>query len=302
MNGILDDLKNVFRKPDNALLRLIIINVIVFLGLGVITTTLRFFGTDAIYVADLLHNQVVLPGNLSDLMYRPWTVLTYAFGHADFLHILGNMLALYWFGLIIAEYLGSKKLISIYVLGALAGSMSFILLLILTPYTASGLIGASGAVFAVMVAAATLSPNYTFYLLFIGPVRIKYIAALWVVLSYIALGGFNAGGNLAHLAGALLGYVYIIQLKKGTDLGSWIHDFMDYVSSLFQKKSKMHVSHNKSKSKVTATTAYRSHNKNTGENIPDQDEIDAILDKISASGYESLTKEEKQKLFRASKS
>ena len=300
MNGILDDLKNVFRKPDNALLRLIIINVIVFLGLGVLTTTLRLFGSEG--MAKIFHDQVVLPGNLSDLLYRPWTVLTYAFGHADFLHILGNMLALYWFGLIIAEYLGSKKLINIYVLGALAGSMSFLLLVTLTPYTAPGLIGASGAVFAVMVAAATLSPNYTFYLLFIGPVRIKYIAALWVVLSYIALGGLNTGGNLAHLAGALLGYVYIIQLKKGTDLGSWIHDFTDYVSNLFQKKPKMRVSHNKSKSKVTATTAYRSHNKNAGENIPDQDEIDAILDKISASGYESLTKEEKQKLFRASKS
>lgn len=302
MNGILDDLKNVFRKPDNALLRLIIINVIVFLGLEVITTTLVLFRSEvAGKIAEVLNEQVQLPGNMIDFLYRPWTIVTYAFGHSGFLHIIGNMLALYWFGLIIAEYLGSKKLISIYILGALAGGLSFILLT-LTPYEADYLIGASGAVFAVMVAAATLSPNYTFYLLFVGPVRIKYIAALWIIISYIALRGDNAGGNLAHLAGAAMGYVFIIQLKKGNDLGAWIHDFMDYVANLFQKKPKMRVTHNKSKSKVTATTAYRSQNKNTGENTPDQDEIDAILDKISASGYESLTKEEKQKLFRASKS
>ncbi|MDX2305395.1 MAG: rhomboid family intramembrane serine protease [Microscillaceae bacterium] len=302
MNGILDDLKNVFRKPDNALLRLIIINVIVFLGIEVLVTTLGFFRSAyANLIANLLRDQVLLPGQLGEFIFRPWTILSYAFGHAGLGHIFWNMLFLYWFGLIITEYLGSKRLISLYVLGALAGGLSFLMLNLITQ-RADVLIGASGAVYAVMVGAATLTPNYTFHLLFIGPVRIKYIAAVYIVLSYIGLRGLNTGGDLAHLAGALIGYMFIVQLKKGTDLGKWIHDFMEFVSNLFQRKPKMRVSYNKSKSKVTANTAYRNSTKSNGENMPGQDEIDAILDKISASGYESLTKEEKQKLFRASKS
>ncbi len=300
MTGIFDDLKNAFRKPDNALLQLIIINVVVFLGLGVLYTTLSFF--NAIGAAKIIYNQFLLPADLGRLIFRPWAILTYAFNHAGFWHILGNMLFLYWFGLIIVEYLGSKRIVSLYVLGALAGGISFVILYNIIPYAGQPLVGASGAVFAVVVGAATLTPNYTFHLLLIGPVKIKYIAAVYVVLSYISLSGSNVGGNLAHLAGALMGYTFIVQLKNGNDMGKWINDLLDGISGIFRRKPKMKVSYSKTRSKVTANTAYqKSNSKNSGNSTPDQDEIDAILDKISESGYESLTKEEKQKLFQASK-
>lgn len=303
MNGIFDDLKNAFRRPDNALLQLIIINVIVFLSLQIIGVTFGFIFKTPLTESfvDILEDQFILPPYLSQLIFRPWTVLSYAFNHDGFLHILGNMLGLYWFGLIIVEYLGSRRLISLYVLGALAGAISFILLNLLINRPTDGMVGASGAVFCVMVGAATLTPNYTFHLILLGPVRIKYIAAVFIVLSYIGLGS-NTGGNLAHLVGAFLGYMYIVQLNKGTDLGKWIHDFTEFVGGLFRKKSKLRVSHNKRRSKVTTNAGYQNGKRNSNEHTPDQNEIDAILDKISESGYDSLTKEEKQKLFRASKS
>ena len=305
MNGIFDELKQAFRRSDNALIQLILINVIVFLSLGIMYTTLVVLFPLA-PVFEIIEKQFLLQAELKEFIYRPWTILTHAFNHAlgDLWHILGNMLFLYWFGMVVVEFIGSKKLISLYVLGALSGGLSCLIAYNLFPAPVI-LVGASGAVFAVMVGAATIAPNYTFHLLFIGPIKIKYIAAVWILLSYIGLGG-NFGGNLAHLTGALMGYIYIKQLQSGTDLGAWVISVLDFIKGLFKKKSKMKVSYSSNKgkkSKVTANTTYKSYNKNSssGSSIPDQSEIDAILDKISESGYESLTKEEKQKLARVSR-
>ncbi len=295
---MLNDLKNAFRKPNNALAQIIIINAILWIAVNMV---FLFSKPAALVVGKYL----MVPGPLSELLYRPWTLLTYGFTHQDFWHLFWNMIALYWFGMLISEYLNSKRLISLYVLGAIAGSLAYVLIYNFYPGAKMGwsMLGASGAVYAVVVGAATLMPNYSFHLFFIGPVRIKYIATVFVLISLFSLRGGNAGGQLAHLGGALMGYLFIISLNKGTDLGGWIHYILDGIKGLFRKKSKMKVTYRKSKVTANAGNEYARANRRTMNNAsvtPDQAEIDAILDKISESGYESLSKEEKQRLFNAS--
>lgn len=162
----------------------------------------------------------------------------------------------------------------------------------------NGMVGASAAVFAIMVAVATLLPDYTFFLLFLGPVRIKYIVFFYIVISFIGSVGPNAGGNLAHLGGALMGFVYMKQLQAGVNWGGWITVMIDWVRDLFQPRPKVKVSYRKEE----AAFAQKKNSKVASEKGKiSQEEIDAILDKISDGGYESLTKEEKEKLFNASK-
>lgn len=298
--GFKDDFKNAFNRPNSAHTQLIIINVVVFLFLALLSL-LAQFGLTGVF--EVVYDQFTIPPAFSEFITRPWTIITYAFAHSlgDIFHILFNMLVFYWFAKLIIEYLGSDKVISLYVLGALAGGVAYLLVYNFIPFYIErsgfpGMVGASAAVYAVTVAAATLMPNYTFFLLFIGPVRIKYIAAFYIVLSFLGSAGPNAGGNIAHLGGALIGYLYIVQLQKGSDWGSWIISFIDWVKSFFKPNSKIKVSYKKPKG-----SSSRSSSASGKASSASQDEIDAILDKISEKGYESLTKEEKQKLFNASK-
>jgi membrane associated rhomboid family serine protease len=300
MNGILDDLKNTFSRRNNALWQIIVVNILVFVFLNLLHVFL-FLGmgqlaSDRLF--DYLTSFITLPVAFRDLIYRPWSFITYFFSHVGFMHILGNMLFLYWFGKVIEEYLGSKRVVSLYVLGGLFGGLAFMLFFPLLPdFSGRGsLIGASAGVSAMVVGAATLMPNYIFHLFLIGPVPIKYIALFQVLFFVFGLRGMNPGGEIAHLGGALMGYLFIMQLKKGNDWGAWIHA----LPNLFKRKPKMKASY-VNKAKVTVNTAYNTgSNRSSTSDMPDQDEIDAILDKISASGYESLSKEEKQKLFKAS--
>jgi len=212
------------------------------------------------------------------------------------------MLMLYWFGRLIVEYLGNQKLINLYILGALAGGTIYLLVHNLIPYYQERygvMVGASAAVYAIAIAAATLVPNYTFHLVFIGPVKIKYIAGFGILLSFLGTVGGNAGGNIAHLGGAFIGYIYIKQLQSGNDWGNWVSRIMMFFKSFFVKQSKIKVSHKKTKAQRKSST--NSNTSSTAANLFNQAEIDAILDKISQSGYESLSTEEKQKLFNASK-
>jgi hypothetical protein len=189
------------------------------------------------------------------------------------------------------------------VLGGLAGGLLYMLMYNTIPYFAervdsSMMLGASAGVFAVVVGAATFMPNYTMFLLLIGPVRIKYIALFYVILAFAQTTGSNAGGELAHLGGALVGFLYIKQLQKGNDWGRPVHSVLTFFKSFFKSQPKVKVSYRNESSRKTTT---RSSTGSTKKQTASQDEIDAILDKISQSGYESLTKEEKQKLFNASK-
>ncbi len=301
LKEVFNNIKTAFNKSDNSLYQLILINIIVFVVMGVLMV-LSHFGGEGIF--SFIYDQFSIPSQFGEFILRPWTILTYAFMHSlgGLMHILFNMLVFYWFGQLIMEYLGSKKLVNLYVLGALAGGIIYLLAYNLVPYYMSEnsipMVGASAAVFAVAVGAATLLPDYSFRLIFIGSVRIKYIAAVYVFLSFLGTVGSNAGGELAHLGGALIGYIYIKQLQKGNDFGNFITMTINTVKGMFVKKSKIKVTHKKATFSKAKTTVNKTPPV-SGETS--QQEIDAILDKINESGYEKLSTEEKQKLFNAGK-
>ena len=293
MNTIFNDIRNAFTRQGNALNQLILINILVFVSLILLEVILLLSNLGYFY--EWTVSQLSLPSAPALFIRRPWTLFTYFFTHRGFLHVIFNMLNLYWFGQLIREYLGDKKLVSLYILGGLAGGLLYLLVYNFVPFFiergSAVMIGASASVLAITVAAATLLPDYTFNLIFFGPVKIKWIALFLILLSISGAVGQNAGGNIAHLGGAILGYIFIRQLQRGTDLGRPIHSFWSFVTNIFTRKPKMKVTYNNS----GTTTTYRS-----VTNKPSQTEIDLILDKISQSGYESLSKEEKQKLFQAS--
>jgi len=263
---------------------LIWINVGAFLAVNVVGSVVGWIaGTEIIkaYTGEYLY----LPSYLPKLLVRFWTPVTYMFMHASILHILFNMLSLYWFGQIFEEFLGKKRTIVLYLMGGLAGGLLFVIAFNLLPLFSyvkqvSYVVGASASVMAIVVAAATTVPNYEISLILLGPVKIKWIALFYVAVDFLLTTGPNAGGQIAHLGGALIGFVYVKQLQRGND---WIEG----ITKIFKPKSKL---------KVVST------NRDKGTSAkPRQDEVDEILDKISHTGYESLNKHEKEVLFRASK-
>ena len=218
---IYDELKESFKK-GSVLTRLIYINLALFVVVKLIQVVFFLFspgGAGTFFIIDWL----AVPANVSDLLTRPWTVFTYMFYHEGFLHILFNILWLFWFGRIFLEYLDENKLVGVYLLGGLAGAALYILSFNLFPafsevLPVSRALGASAAVLAVVISISVYVPNYTINLIFIGPVRLKYIAAFMIVLDLISIAGSNAGGHIAHLGGALFGWLFIRQYRKGRDL------------------------------------------------------------------------------------
>ncbi|MFC3417023.1 rhomboid family protein [Algoriphagus hitonicola] len=308
-----ENLKNAFRHGDNSLYKLIAINLILWAVFIVLNVFMTISGFGEVYAQ--LISYFMLPASLARLLTQPWSLFTYMFLHEGLFHILFNMLFLYWFGQLIHQFLGSRKLTNLYVLGGLAGGVFYLLIYNLAPYFSSSvdsslMLGASAGVFAIVVGAATLSPNTTFFLLLLGPVKIKYIAIFYVILSFVNSAGANAGGELAHLGGALIGYLYIIQLRRGVDLGVPVQKVGIFFENLFSRNpSKIKVSFRRPKaktgtfssySKPTDTTSKVGSTKRSSEETS-QEEIDRILDKIAERGYESLNKEEKRKLFEFSK-
>ncbi len=304
--SIIQDLRTAFNRRDNALIQLLLLNGLVYVVLVVLNAVL---GMSQAYGAQLLvARQLELSSDLGVLLRHPWTLLTYAITHRDFFHILFNMLNLYWFGQLIQEYLGDRRLVSLYVLGGLAGAAMFLLSYNLIPKLVEGpgatVIGASGAVTAIIVAAATLLPDYTFMLILLGPVKIKWIAAVLVLISIAGVNGGNAGGEITHLGGALLGFVFVKQLQAGRDLGMPVQAIGNWFIKLFSRRPAMQASRNdaayRRPAPVSAGSTAVGRAPAPAAPLHSQEEVDLILDKISRSGYESLSKEEKQKLFRAS--
>lgn len=292
-----DEFKNAFQRHNNGHVQLIIINVVIYLFLVVLFLLSGIPGTE--FVFEFVYRQFTIPSVLSEFFSRPWTLITYMFAHSmlDIFHILFNMLVLYWFGRVFVEYMGSDKLVALYVLGGLTGGISYLLIYNINPgfFGHAGMVGASGAIYAIVVGTAVLLPNYTFHLLFFGPVKIKYIAMFYVVLSLLYVRqGINLGGNIAHLGGALMGLIYIKQLQAGVNWGGWISTTLDWFKDLGKEKPKVKVTYRNEEPRKS-TSSKKSAIKAS------QEEIDAILDKISDQGYESLTKDEKEKLFNASK-
>ncbi|RYZ96272.1 MAG: rhomboid family intramembrane serine protease [Sphingobacteriaceae bacterium] len=268
---------------------LIGINVAVYLAINApaVIEQLFFTGFGNSNIIAYSNDYLRLPANLDKLAHRFWTPFTYMFMHADVFHILFNMLWLYWLGQIFEEYMGHGRTIGLYILGGLAGGFLYVLCFNTIPaFTAvnasavSGIVGASAGVMAIIIATATLRPDYTIQLFLFGAVKLKWLAIFYIVVDFLSSAGGNAGGSIAHLGGALLGFIYIKRVQSGSD---WIGG----ISKLFKRKSKLKVVSNNPEKNTSAK--------------PRQEEIDRILDKISQSGYDSLTRQEKEVLFRASK-
>ncbi|MFN3381513.1 MAG: rhomboid family intramembrane serine protease [Runella zeae] len=303
MGSIFDDVRGEFSKTNNAVIKLILLNVLVFVVVMILYVVFMF--SQHQFYFGLIMEQLSLPANFQTFIYRPWTLFTNFFIHQGPFHIFFNMLSLYWFGQIIEEYLGSRRLVGMFILGGLGGGVLFLALYNSLPYfqpvlSSTTLVGASGAVFAIIVGAATLLPDHTFFVFLIGAVRLKYIAALCIIISMAQLVGPNAGGNLAHLAGALVGFGFIKSLKNGWDWGTPIYVVGDFFQKIFSRKSNLQVPQRARATTTSSNRRFTTSSENASIVIPNQDEIDAILDKISKSGYESLTREEKQKLYKAS--
>jgi membrane associated rhomboid family serine protease len=235
-------------------------------------------------------NYFAVPTHLPKLLYRFWTPFTYMFFHAGFFHILFNMLWLYWMGGIFEDFLKSKKLVFVYLAGGLAGALFYVVCYNIFPAYAdtraiSAAIGASASVTAILVACATLVPDYTIKLLILGSVKLKWLALIYVVVDLLSITGSNAGGYLSHLGGALFGFVFIKALQNGSD---WSKPFENLFSAQPAPKLKV-----VSKNYVAKPTYVKTE-------MPNQAVIDSILDKISKNGYEQLSAKEKETLFNAS--
>ena len=288
MSTLWQNIQYKMLRSGNKLNLLIGINVAVFLIINVsavIEHLLTSFSQPSM-IAYYANEYFATTAYLPKLLTRFWTPFTYMFMHEGILHILFNMLWLYWMGRIFEEYLGNKRTVGLYIMGGLAGAFFYIACFNIFPafthnpaLQAVPAVGASASVMAIMVATATLLPNYTISLLLFGPVKLKWLVGVTLIIDFLLIVGSNPGGEIAHLGGALFGFIYIKQLQKG-------HDWVTGISNIFKSSPKL---------KVAA--------KNTGKNsaeYPRQEEIDRILDKISQSGYDSLSKQEKEILFRAS--
>jgi len=292
MQTIKRDLYIEWNRPDNGLSRIIIINVGVFVVLNLLYLVAVLSGNESIFQKPL--EVMILPLPISEFLFKPWTLLTSAFTQVSIFHLLGNMLMLYYFGRIVSDMLGNKHLLGLYFLSAIFGASMLLLIKNLAPgFTqASFALGASGAVNGVMIAAATCFPNYRLNLLLFGPVKLLYIALVGVFLSIIGTVGANPGGELVHLAGALFGYIYAEALKSGRDWSKPVVKTLNFLRFSPEKKVRM------SANKVTPKKAAQK--KVVYPERPNQEVVDMILDKISEKGYNSLTTEEKQTLFKAS--
>ena len=296
-NTFFDDIKNAFRN-GSAVTRFILINVAVFLLVNIVSLVFFLFSVAPQNQFNLV-NWLAVPADWKQLLFhKPWTIISYMFLHEGFFHILSNMLMLYFGGQLFIEYLGESRFTSTYFLGGISGALFYILLYNIFPAFANDVpssiaLGASASVLAVFVAVATYLPNFSVNLILLGPVRLKFIAIALVVLDLINIDKGNPGGHIAHLGGALYGYLAMTQLRKGRDFSSGFNRLLQSISSVFKNKPR-------SKMKVTHQN-YRNDDAYNAAKKSKQESIDNILDKISKSGYESLTKQEKEELFKMSK-
>ncbi len=291
--NIIEEIKASF-KTGSTLSKLIYINLGVFLGLQLVMIFSRLFGNNQEVYS--LVRYLAVPTNLEALSTRPWTIFSYMFTHKDFFHLLFNVLWLYWFGKIFLSYFSERQLLSLYILGGISGAVLYIISYNTFPGLSNQVfdsfaLGASASVMAIVIAIAVLVPDYKVYVILIGPVRIIYIALIGFVLSSLVDFSVNTGGKIAHIGGAVFGYFYTYRYNKGKDITRWLSSFLDKIFSFFKAGKKMKVTHKKPASDFE-------YNKQKSGN---QKEVDRILDKISREGYESLSKEEKEILFKMGK-
>ena len=282
--SILNDIKFRYKK-GNIVEKLIYINIAVFIITNLSNLFLKSPKTELNFIVKWFS----LDDSFTALFTKPWTIISYGFLHADFLHILMNLIVLYFIGNLFVQYFTQKQLLNFYILGTLFGGLLYLISQNYFPLFEgenSILVGASAGVSAIFIGIATYLPNYQLKLRFIGFVKLWHLAAIWIGLDLLALTGGNAGGHFAHLGGSLFGFLYVNQASN-KEIKIW-----DKLAALFKTKKK------------PLKTVYKSpkRNSNTVKNTSlNQQEIDIILDKISKSGYNTLTKEEKEFLFKQGK-
>ena len=274
--NFLDNLKREFGTA-NMLNKLIYINVFSFLVLNISSVIFSLLLIDISSIKELL----MLPSSTEEVIKKPWSLISYMFIHDNFIHLLFNLIWLHFGGKLFLQYLNQKQLLYTYVLGGLFGGILFIIafnnLPALIPYSENAkALGASASVLAIFFAIATYIPNFQVSIPFIGFIKLKHIALIYIILDFLNIPNGNAGGHIAHLGGAIFGFFYVKQFTQKSAKNKQ-NQFLSYLKNIFNfQKSK-----NKKSYKMK--------------------EIDLILEKISRSGYNSLTKIEKELLFKSSK-
>jgi membrane associated rhomboid family serine protease len=288
-----NDISNFWNQADG-LMRLIAINVAVFLfvlifKIGYWATTGNAAAADATII-----NYLAFPSNPSELLFRFWTPITYMFLHVKFFHFLFNMLILYFVGQLFREFLGARRIVGVYLMGGFVGGMLYFFAYNLLPVfsqTSGYNMGASAGVLAVMVAVTMKVPKFPVNLYFILRVPLWGVTVFILFLDLVNLPVSNPGGHLAHLGGALYGYWFFTRLQQGKDSTIWVNEKLKWLQGFFESKPKLKKVHVSASGKRT----------DQRDEASDQRKIDVILDKISASGYDSLTKAEKEFLFKYGK-
>ncbi len=292
--ALIDDLKFKLAQ-NNAVIKLIALNTIVYLVFALAHVFFWLFQANDVISA--VEKLFVLYASPSNFITQPWGIITYMFLHSGFFHVLFNMLWLYWLGLLLHEYLGNIRVYQVYFLGGIFGGILYMFAYNVFPVFSSDLntsfaLGASAGVLAIVAAAATLLPTYTVMLFGVFSVQLRYIAIFSVLVDLLNIPSSNAGGRIAHLGGALAGFLFIKYLYTNNTFTNFIHSVSSFFKNIFKQKPTLTV-HHKSDFRIKQQPV------NTSK--PNQADVDAILEKISKSGYESLTAKEKELLFRASK-
>ena len=293
MEELFSNLKNRFVTGD-MLRRLLFINIGLFILLRLVEVICILFDVNG----QPLLAYVCVPSGWELLIMRPWSIITYMFSHFDVLHILFNMLWLYWFGKLFLQFFNERQLTGLYLMGGLAGALFFIVAYNIFPYfnasvAHSNLVGASASVMAIVFAVSFYRKDLEVQLLLIGRVKLLYLALFTLLIDLLSITSGNAGGHFAHVGGALLGIWFASVILKGKDLTAPLNRLIDLICNIGKRKPKMTVSYgNKHRE-----TDYEYNERKQEEHK----RLDQILDKLKQTGYENLSSEEKKSLFEASK-
>lgn len=290
-------IKHTLSSSNSLLSALVIVNVVIFIALRVIALVAWLFNYDAMSLLDF----VAVSSSWRMELFTPWTTLTYMFVHYDLWHILFNMLWLWWMGQIFLEYFYPKHLVALYIYGGIAGALLYLMAYAVFPafaFSHAILIGASASVMAIVVAVALRAPAYPIRLMFLGEVSLKWIAIITIAISLLSINSSNAGGNIAHIGGAIIGAVFALAYKNGTDITQPLNSIIDWMVNLFKQFQGQ--KGNSSKAKERRYT-YASSTTTSRATSQDEDELNEILDKIKRSGYSALSEDEKKRLFMVSK-
>ena len=283
MNLILSAIKQAFADQKNPINKYIAINAFVFVAL-LISAAFYFLGDIPNPFKMWVMQYFSLTANWKIFVFKPWTFFTYAFIHEKLFHLIFNMLVFHWFGNLIIEYLNKNRMLFIFWAGVLGGGILYSLF-----FDGNQLIGASAGIMALVIASATLLPNYEIVLAIFGRIKLKYVGMAYLVIDLLSMMGSNAGGSMAHLGGALIGYLMIKQIQAGNDWSSIVIRINSFIDKIFTRKNKLKIVH-QTEQQAQASRATVS-----------QAEVDQVLEKITKSGYDSLSKSEKELLFKASK-